>query len=170
MLGAVAPQGVLSRARDEGEIRRRMLQNDLVEAVITIPRHGLSPSSDPACLLILNKAKPRERRGNVLVVNGDQEPAPAGSGLSDGAVDRISSAFKAWEDRDGFCRIVSLEEIERNGYILTVARYVPTAGAGARADLASEWQILLRLIDERNEAERKLIEEMGRLEPESHDA
>lgn len=172
MLGMVAPQGVLFHAREEGEIRRRMLQDDLVEAVITIARDALPPAPEQACLLILNKAKPKERRGKILMVNDDPQASAgsSGNGLSDEAIDRISSAFHAYKDKERLCRVVSLGEIERNGYTLNVARCVPTGGEEPRTDLASEWQILLKLIDERNEAERKLTAQIGRLERPSDDA
>ncbi len=164
MLGMVAPQGVLTRSQEDGEIRRRMLQDDLVEAVVTIGRGVLSPSSVPACVLIMNRAKPWERRGKILLVNGDTGAAGAAApGLSDGAVDRISAAFRSWNNQEGFCRVVSQEEIERGGAALSIARHVPGGLEEPRTDVLDEWRTLQKLIEERNEAERTMAEQIRRL-------
>ncbi len=164
MLGAVAPQGILFRAREEGEIRRRIIQDDLVEAVINLAPAALSPSLAPACLLILNRAKPKQRRQKVLFVDPIEQSA-----LSESSAKRIASACHAFQDQQGVCQVVPLEEIERNGFTLDVSRYVRHCWEEPRSDVTAEWQNLLRLIAERNEAERKMAEHMSRLARGPHD-
>lgn len=172
MLGMVAPQRVLACPGEEGEIRRRMLRDDLVEAVVTIGRGILSPSSPPACVLIMNRAKPMEHRGKVLLVAGDPGTAAGASddGLSDEAVDRISAAFRSWKDQEGFCRVVSQAEIESGGAALAVERHVPAGKEGPLTGVLDEWQTLMKLIEERNEAERAMAEHIRRLERGPDDA
>jgi type I restriction enzyme M protein len=169
MLGLVAPQGVLTRQREEGEIRRRMLQDDLVEAVVTIGRGVLSRSSAPACVLIVNRAKPPEHRGKVLLVNGHAGTAAGASegGLSNEAVDRISAAFRSWKDQEGFCCVISREEIERDGAVLGVEPRVPAGTEGGRDGVMDEWRTLRKLIEETNEAEQAMAEIVHRLELDS---
>ena len=165
MLGTVAPQGILFRTREEGEIRRRILQDDLVEAVIGLSPDVLSCSSMPACLLILSKAKPRERREKVLLVDGAEEPRAGASrsSLSDENVDRITSAFRAFEDQERYCRVVSLRDIERNGFTLSITRYIQVCGEERETNVLAEWQTLQKLIAERNEAEKRMTEYLNRL-------
>ena len=172
MLGIVAPQGVLARSGEEGEIRRRILQDDLVEAVVTIGGGILFPSSPPACVLIVNRAKPMERRGKVLLINGDPGTAAGAcrGDLSDEAVDRISAAFRSWKDQEGFCRVVSQAEIERGGAALSVERQVPAGREGPLHGVLEEWRTLMKLIEERNEAERAMAEQIRLLERGPHDA
>jgi type I restriction enzyme M protein len=172
MLGTVAPQGILFRTREEGEIRRRILQDDLVEAVVGLAPDVFSSSLMPACLLILNKAKPKERREKVLIVDGGEESSSGASrnSLSNENVVRIESAFRTFEDQEQFSRVVSLREIERNGFTLSISRYVQTRREEPVSHLAAEWQTLLKLISERNEAERKMADYIKRLEQTSDDA
>ncbi|OHD72895.1 MAG: hypothetical protein A2177_03185 [Spirochaetes bacterium RBG_13_68_11] len=165
MLGVVAPLSVLTRGGEEGEIRRRMIKDDLVEAAVSIGQDVLSPPSDAACVLIMNRAKARKRRGSIFLVNGDQGGAGASEhDLSEESVNRIGTAFRSWQDREGLCRTVSQEEIDRDDAVLDVSRFVPTGTEKPRTDLADEWQTLLKLIADRNEAERAMVEHIRRLE------
>ncbi len=66
MVGVVMPHGVLFRGAGEGEIRKGMLQDDLVEAVIGLPPNLFYGTGIPAAVLVLNRAKKADRRGKVF--------------------------------------------------------------------------------------------------------
>lgn len=166
MLATVVPEGILFRSREEGNIGRRILQDDLVEAVINLAPEVLPSSPIRPCILVLNKAKPKERRGRILLVDEAHQESDGRSrgGLSDEAADRIASAFIGFEDEEHFCRVVPLEEVEQNGFTLGVSRSARPQTETAEAHALREWQVLLKLIGERNEAEKKLMDQMRRLD------
>lgn len=73
MVGVVMPHGVLFRGAAEATIRRALLEEDLVEAVVGLPEKLFFGTGIPASILILNKAKPVARRGKVLFIDASPE-------------------------------------------------------------------------------------------------
>jgi len=73
MVGVIMPHGVLFRGGEEGKIRRALIEEDLFEAVIGLPPNLFYGTGIPASMLILNKAKPENRRGKVLFIDTSAE-------------------------------------------------------------------------------------------------
>lgn len=73
MVGVVMPHGVLFRGAGEAQVRRSLVEEDLVEAVIGLPAKLFFGTGIPTAVVILNKAKPAERRGKVLFVDASAE-------------------------------------------------------------------------------------------------
>ena len=165
MLGVVVPHGVLFRGGAEGRIREGMLRADIVEAVIGLAPNLFYGAGIPAAILIIRKSKPKALRGKVLVVNGDATfvPGKAQNSLSDGNVQTLAAAFHGFADIEKFSRVVSLEEIEANGFILNVSRYVQTGADAEVVDVAAEVEKLQELIAKRDEAEMVMFEHLKRL-------
>jgi type I restriction enzyme M protein len=105
MVGVVMPHGVLFRGGSEGEIRKALLKEDLVEAVIGLPEQLFFGTGIPAAVLILNKRKPAARRKKVLFIDA----SPAGlyqegknrNYLRQEDILRIAAVFHAWADPAG---------------------------------------------------------------------
>ena len=72
MMGVVLPHGILFRGGAEGKIRKGLLEDYLVEAVIGLAPNLFYGTGIPACVLLINKAKAAERKGKVLFVNGQR--------------------------------------------------------------------------------------------------
>jgi type I restriction enzyme M protein len=166
MLGVVLPHGVLFRGGSEGQIRTKMIQEDLIEAVIGLAPNLFYGASIPACLLIVNKKKKPDHKGKILIINAANEyvASTAKNALSDENVEKITSAFKAYADVERFARIVDVSEIVKNDYNLNLTRYVQTAEEADEIDVSAEWKTLQKLITKRDEAEAKMkefIKELG---------
>jgi type I restriction enzyme M protein len=166
MMGVVLPHGILFRGRAEGKIRKGLLEDDLIEAVIGLAPNLFYGTGIPACVLLINKAKPAERKGKVLFVNGAEEMVEGKNQntLSDENVKRLSEGFLAYEDEERFSRVIGIEEIENNDFNLNLARYVQTAEEEEQIDVAVEMKKLKDLQARRNAAETKMmwyIEELG---------
>lgn len=166
MMGVVLPHGILFRGGAEGKIRKGLLEDDLVEAVIGLAPNLFYGTGIPACVLLINKAKAAERRGKVLFVNGAEEMVEGKNqnSLSEENVRRLSEGFHAYEDEDRFSRVVSLEEIEKNDFTLNIARYVQNGDEEEQIDVAVEMQKLMELQARRDEAEgtmMRLVEGLG---------
>lgn len=101
MIGVIMPHGVLFRSGSEGDIRKSLLQADLFEAVIGLPERLFYGTGIPASILILNKNKPKERKGHVLFVDASSEgfyhQGKNRNSLRWQDVLRIASAVEAWD-------------------------------------------------------------------------
>jgi len=165
-MGVVLPHGVLFRGGSEGQIRTRMIQEDLIEAVIGLAPNLFYGASIPACLLVINKKKKSDHKGKILIINaaGEYVDNKAKNALSDENVSKISSAFKAYEDAERFARVVDVSEIVKNDYNLNLTRYVQTSEDQAEIDVSAEWKKLQKFITKRDEAEAKMkdfLKELG---------
>ena len=125
----VMPHGVLFRGSTERDIRARLVEEDLLEAVIGLAPNLFYGTGIPACVLVLrNKGTKRaDRRGQVLFINADREfhAERAQNVLLPEHVEKIVSTFHATEHTDAaFARLVGSDELAANDYNLNIRRYV----------------------------------------------
>jgi type I restriction enzyme M protein len=165
-VATVVPHGVLFRSGKEGTIREGLLKDDLVEAVIGLGPNIFYGTGIPAAILVLNKAKPKERKGKVLIINAVKQlkEGRAQNTLTDDHIKTIRDAFDTYADQDLFCRVVDLKEIQENDYNLNITRYVDTTPPEKPIDVKEALKELRRLEKERDAAEarmNKLLAEMG---------
>lgn len=125
-MAVVLPQGVLFRGGKEGEIRRKLLDTDLLDCIIGLAGNLFYGATLAACVLVLRKSKTPERRRKVMMVDASTlyKPGRAQNFLLDEHVQTIYNYASGNEDIEGFCRLVSLDEIRENDYNLNISRYV----------------------------------------------
>jgi type I restriction enzyme M protein len=165
-LGVVMPHGVLFRGAAEGEIRQGILKEDLVEAAIGLPPNLFYGTGIPAAILVMNRDKKRERKAKVLFIEASREfrEGSAQNYLRDEDVKKIAATFHAWKDVPKYARVVDLAEIEKNDFNLNISRYVETAEAAQRVDVAAAIAKLREAEKKRAEAEAKMngyLKELG---------
>lgn len=137
MVATVMPHGVLFRGGAEKEIRQKCVEQDLIEAIISLPPNLFYGAGIPACILVMrpnltgkapNPNKTKDRRGQILFINADTEffAGRAQNYLRPEHVEKIVSTFDRFEDVDSYARRVSLEEIGKpeNDFNLNIRRYV----------------------------------------------
>ena len=129
MMGVVMPHGVLFRGSSEKEIRKGILEDDLLEAVIGLPSSLFYGTGIPACLLIINKKKPADRKGKVIFINSELEfeEGKNQNKLRQEDIDKISATFEDYEELKRYSRVVELEEVKENDYNLNIRRYADTS-------------------------------------------
>lgn len=136
--GIVLANGSMSsNTSGEGAIRQSLLENDLVECMISLPGQLFFNTQIPACLWFLRKQK--KRKGEVLFIDARNLGSMVDrtrKEFSDADIQRIASTYHLWrldedapphkeyEDIKGFCKSASLQEIQANDYVLTPGRYV----------------------------------------------
>ncbi len=143
-MGVVLPQGALFRGGIEAQIRKHLLENDLVEAVIGLAPNLFYGTGLAACILVLRPRKEKRTKGKVLVIDAssvfrrgraqnfmDPQHVAEIHGWYEAFVsapqDGSENAFADVEDR---ARVVDLAEIEKEGWTLNISRYVlPPIGA-----------------------------------------
>ncbi|WP_077210398.1 type I restriction-modification system subunit M [Bacillus dakarensis] len=155
MAGVVMPHGVLFRGGAEGKIRQGLLEADFLEAVIGLPSNLFYGTGIPACILIFNRNKPEERKGNVLFIAAEDEyqEGKNQNTLRGQDIQKIVSAFDAYEDIEKYARVVPLTEIKENDYNLNITRYVDKSEEEEQVDLAAVLQDIQEL--ENNQANIK---------------
>jgi type I restriction enzyme M protein len=134
--GIVLANGSMSSSQNsEGEMRRAMVEADVVEVMIALPGQLFFNTQIPACLWFMTKAK-RVRQGEVLFIDARKLATMISRvqcELTDAVIDRIAATVAAWRgeadageyaDVAGFCRSVPLAEIAEHGHVLTPGRYV----------------------------------------------
>ena len=151
--GVVLANGSMSSQQSgEGEIRKAMIEANVVDCMVALPGQLFYSTQIPACLWILakdrsnglvRKTKLRDRRGEVLFIDARKLGVLVDRTrreLIDEEVGRIAAAYHAWRgeaaagkyvDTPGFCKLVTLDDIRKHGYVLTPGRYV---GAEAQDD------------------------------------
>jgi type I restriction enzyme M protein len=166
MVGVVMPHGVLFRGAAEGDIRKGMLEEDLVEAVIGLPSNLFYGTGIPAAILILNRAKSAGRQRKVLFIEASREfkEGSAQNYLRAEDVTKIAKAFHAFKDAPKYARVVGIEEVAKNDFNLNISRYVETADAAEKVDVARAIVKLRELEGKRGEAEARMnayLKELG---------
>lgn len=165
MLGVVVPHGVLFRGGAEARIREAMLKADIIEAVIGLAPNLFYGAGIPAAILIIRKSKPQDRKGKVLVINGDAtfQPGKAQNLLTNENVRTLAKAFHGFAAIEKLVRVVQVDEIAANDWNLNISRYVQTGADAEAVDVAAEVNKLNELIAKRNEAEAVMLGHLKRL-------
>ncbi|PWS51195.1 SAM-dependent DNA methyltransferase [Streptomyces sp. FT05W] len=136
---SVLPMGVLFRGNQEQAIRSRLLDADVIEAVIGLGPNLFYGTGIPVCLIVLRSAGQRdpEHQGSVLFINAENEfhQGRAQNTLLPEHVRKISTAFHSRQEIPGFSRIVPRDALAENDDNLTVRRYVPEEATGEQQDL-----------------------------------
>ena len=128
-MGVVVPHGVLFRGQSERKIRKGILEDDLLEAVIGLPSALFYGTGIPAALLIINKNKPAKRKGKVLFINGELEyqEGKNQNKLREQNIRHILSVYNVFVDEKRYSKVVGMDEIRENDYNLNIRRYADTS-------------------------------------------
>jgi len=123
-MGVVMPHGVLFRGSTEGEFRKYLIEEKkILEAVIGLPSGLFYGTGIPAALLIINKAKKDDK---ILFINADREykEGKNQNHLRAEDIEKINFAYHQALEIPSYSRLVSLAEIEAEGFNLNIRRYV----------------------------------------------
>ena len=123
----VMPHGVLFRGGKEKLIRELLINDDVIEAIISLPPGLFYGTGIPACVLVLNKNKPDALRDQVLFINADREYAEGKNQnkLRPEDIEKIDFVFTHKRTLPKYSRLVSKQEIvEKHDYNLNIRRYV----------------------------------------------
>jgi type I restriction enzyme M protein len=157
-----ASRGSGGKNRDkERDVRRWFVEQDLIEGVIYLPENLFYNTTAPGIILFLNKAKTKERKGKVFLLNAATEFAKGDpkNYLPEDAITRIADTFKAWREVDKYSRIVPYEEIAQKDFNISPSRYIHTGEADEYRPIAEIVEELEALEEEakKNDALLKSI-------------
>lgn len=138
-VGVVVPHGVLFRGGAEGKIRRRLIEENLLEAVIGLPEKLFFGTGIPAAVLLFNKRKTTK---DVLFIDGSREceESKRQNALRDEDVEKIAATCRTFETVDKYSYRTTVDEIAENDFNLNISRYVDTFEEEEPVDIAAVQQ------------------------------
>ncbi|MEZ8493124.1 type I restriction-modification system subunit M [Vibrio splendidus] len=157
-MGLLLSNGSMSsNTNNEGEIRKALIEADLVECMVALPGQLFTNTQIPACIWFLTKNKKggnakRDRRGETLFIDARNLGFMKDRVLRDFTNDdiaKIADVFHAWQsgstyqDEKGFCFSAKSEDMQKNDYVLTPGRYVGVAEAEEDSELFPEKMLRL---------------------------
>ena len=137
--GFVLANGSMSSSQsNEGEIRKKLVEADLVDCMVALPGQLFTTTQIPACLWFLARSRHngqyRDRRGEILFIDAREMGSLVNRKqleLSNEEIGKVAETYHAWregrdeyEDVSGFCKSATVEEISSHDYVLTPGRYV----------------------------------------------
>lgn len=165
-MAIVLPHGVLFRGGSEGKIRKNIIDENLLDAVIGLPANLFFGTSIPTCILVF---KGREARGNkkdILFIDASSEfeKGKNQNKLTDANIEKIVSTYANRESVEKYAHVANLDEIKENDYNLNIPRYVDTFEEEAVVPLPEIAKDLQSVRDEIQTVSTELMNLMGELE------
>ncbi|GAL97022.1 type i restriction-modification system methyltransferase subunit, partial [Acetobacter tropicalis] len=133
-MGVVVPHGVLFRGSSEGRIRQKLIEENLLDAVIGLPEKLFFGTGIPAAILIFRKDR---KTKDVLFIDASRE-FKAGKNqnvLTEENITKIVDTYRARKDVDKYAHLATPDEIRENDYNLNIPRYVDTFEEEEEIDL-----------------------------------
>ena len=125
-MAVVLPQGALFRKGTEGNVRQKLLEMDLIEAVIGLAPNLFYGTGLAACILVLRKRKPVKHKKQVLIADASRlfRRGRAQNYLEPGHAAEILGWYRGFADVQDAVRVVSIDEIKGEDWTLNISRYV----------------------------------------------
>ena len=126
IMNIVLPHGVLFRGGEEGEIRKNLIENNKIDAIIGLPANIFFGTGIPTIIMVLRQKRERD---DVLIIDASKGFIKEGKNnkLRASDIKKIVDAVKDRQDIEKFCRVVSRDEIRKNDYNLNIPRYVDSS-------------------------------------------
>ena len=150
----------------EKTVRQWFVDHDLIESVLYLPENLFYNTTAPGIVLFLNKAKPKERKGKVFLVNASQvfEKGDPKNFIPDEGIQRIADTLIGWKEEEKLSRIVDHAELKKNDYNISPSRYIHTSDAETYrpiAEIVEELKVIEAEARETDKALNAILEKLG---------
>ncbi len=127
-MAIVLPHGVLFRGAAEGRIRKNIIDENLLDAVIGLPANLFYRTSIPTCVLVFKGRESRGETNDILFIDASQEfeKGKNQNKLTEENISKIIDTYRNREDIEKYSHVATLDEIRENDYNLNIPRYVDT--------------------------------------------
>jgi len=150
-VAVVVPHGVLFRRGAEGRIRQKLIEENLLDAVIGLPENMFPTTSIPVAILVFDRSREkggeREDVKDILFIDASREfvPGKNRNSLSDVHFGKIISTFEARQETAKYAHVATFEELVENEFNLNIPRYVDTFEEEQEIDVAAVQREIDRL-------------------------
>jgi type I restriction enzyme M protein len=166
----IVPHGGLFRGGSEGAIRKALIEENLLDAVIGLPANLFTTTGIPVAILIFDRSREQgganQDRRDVLFIDASRDftPGKTQNVMDKTHVDKVLDTYATRAEIERYSLRASPEEIAENGYNLNIPRYVDTFEAEEEIDVAAVQQDIQRIEAELAEVRAKMagyLKELG---------
>ena len=161
-VGVVVPHGVLFRGQSEGKIRRRLIEDNLLDGVVGLPSNLFFGTGIPAALVIFNRGK-KDNGIFFIDASRDFEAGKNQNRLRPEDIERIVTTWRSRKDVEKYAELASLEDVKENDFNLNIPLYVDTFEEEEQVDLAEVQAEIDRIEAELVKTRAELKAAMGEL-------
>ncbi|MDL2292509.1 N-6 DNA methylase [Acholeplasma sp. OttesenSCG-928-E16] len=153
----VLPQGVLFRGGKEAEMRKQLIESDILECVITLASGVFYSTGVSACILLLSNNKVSAHKGKICMINGSKfyTPKRAQVLMTQTDIDKVYKVYQNYTDEIEISKVITIAEVKANGYSLALNNYIEKK----EVETATPVEIRRQYLDSYNkmiEAEEKM--------------
>ena len=169
-VAVVVPHGVLFRGAAEGHIRRKLIEDNLLDTVIGLPGNLFPTTSIPVAVLVFDRSREHgganAGRKDVLFVDAskDYQPGKNQNALLDEHIERILETCKEREDVEKYAHLAGFDEIAENDFNLNIPRYVDTFEEEEEIDIDAVQREIDRLEEELSKVREEMAEKMKEIQ------
>ena len=159
----ILPHGCLFREKTEGEIRRQLIKNNLIDTIIGLPPKLFLNTSIPVFILVINKNK---KTDDILFINAEEQFKKENKNnvMEEEHIKKILYAYELRTNIERFSKLVNLDEIKNNDYNLNINRYVSLWVPEPLPDLNKTITEIIKIKEEIRETEKTLANMFKELE------
>lgn len=164
-MAIILPHGVLFRGGKEETIRKKLLSDDNIDAVIGLPANLFYSTGIPVCILVLKKCR---RTDDILFINASSEEhyekGKRQNSLRPEDINKIVETYQLRREENRYSRKVYMREIKENGYNLNISRYVNLSKEEEKIDLAEVHRQLVvteKKIESARQKHNEFLKELG---------
>ncbi|MDD5638895.1 MAG: class I SAM-dependent DNA methyltransferase [Candidatus Pacebacteria bacterium] len=156
----VIDTGAVSRSGREKNIRQKILEKDLFEAVILLPEKLFYNTGAPGLIIVFNKNKLKKRKNKILLINATKEfvAGKPQNTLGKENIKKITDVYKDFKEVENLSKIISLDEAEKNDYNLSPSRYVSITEEEQYRPIEEIVKELKEIEDKRQKVDKKINE------------
>ena len=169
-IAVVVPHGVLFRGAAEGRIRRKVIEENLLDAVIGLPGNLFPTTNIPVAILVFDRSREKgganEDRKDVLFIDASREYVSSKNQntLSDEHLNKIMDTYKARQEVEKYAHVGSFEEVKENDFNLNIPRYVDTFEEEEEIDIDAVQLEIDALEKELAEVRVKMAEKLRKIQ------
>ncbi len=169
-VAVIVPHGVLFRSAAEGKIRQKLIEENVLDAVIGLPQNLFTTTGIPVAILVFDRSREQggknEKRKDILFIDASRE-FQAGKNqnyLTDDHIQKIVDTYQGREEVEKYSHRASPDEIKENDYNLNIPRYVDTFEEEEEIDIQALQGDIVRLESELVDVRKKMdgyLKELG---------
>ena len=169
-VAVVVPHGVLFRGAAEGRIRQKMIEENLLDAVIGLPGNLFPTTNIPVAILVFDRSREKgganEVRKNILFIDASRDfvSGKNQNTLSDEHLDQIVKTYSARSEVDKYAHVANFKEIKENDFNLNIPRYVDTFEEEEEIDIDAVQLEIDQLEKELAEVRVKMAEKLKEIQ------